>query len=183
MPTTAISCPKARIGNRITDREMVHNLSLLGRKAKVAVNLFIVKRADTGGSQPERFCGNTQTMANGTCFKMHIPITTIAMSADGTLDIADHRERHAGITRKFLPEAQACGRNTLVASVNLLQLTGIGPEPVNAGLKPVYTMRIQVELDRVRTGEISKQPPHRGRQYGRELRHRHRLHSTPKVEC
>jgi hypothetical protein len=36
---------------------------------------------------------------------MHIAITRVTMGADGTLEIADHRERHACVTGEILPEA------------------------------------------------------------------------------
>src|SRR5262245_23780883 len=105
IPTMASSCLKARIGNRITDREMVHHLSLLGRQVEIIVHLVIVKRADASGSESERLRGQIQAVTDGACFEMHIAITTVSMGADGTFDIADHRERHAGVAGEILPEA------------------------------------------------------------------------------
>jgi hypothetical protein len=46
----AISCLKARIGNRITDHERVHDLSLLGRQVEITVYLLIIERADASRS-------------------------------------------------------------------------------------------------------------------------------------
>jgi hypothetical protein len=48
IPGMPISCLQARIGNRITDREMVHHLPLLGRQVEITVHRLIVERADTG---------------------------------------------------------------------------------------------------------------------------------------
>ena len=96
---------RRRIGNRITDREMVHHLSLLGRQVEITVHLLIVERADAGRPQPERFRGEIQAVADGACFEMHIAITTVTMGAGGALEIADHRERHACVTGEILPEA------------------------------------------------------------------------------
>jgi len=86
----ATSYLEARIGNRITDREMVHHLSLLGRQVEIIVHLVIVKRADASRPESERLRGEIQAVTDGACFKMHIAITTVSIGADGTLDIADH---------------------------------------------------------------------------------------------
>ena len=107
---------QARIGNRVADREMVHHLSLLGRHVEIAMHFLIVERADAGGAQPERFRGKIQAVADGAGFEMHIAITTVAVSAGGTIEIADHRKRHAGVPGEILPEAQARGRDALVAT-------------------------------------------------------------------
>ena len=69
------------------------------------MHLLVVERANAGRPQPECFRGEIQAVADSACFEMHIAITTITMGADGTLEIADHRERHAGVTGKILPEA------------------------------------------------------------------------------
>jgi hypothetical protein len=69
MPTIGISCLEARVGNRITDREMVHHLSLLGRQVEITVHLIIVERADAGCPQPERFRGEIQAVADGAASK------------------------------------------------------------------------------------------------------------------
>ena len=85
MLTMAKSSFKARVDNRITDREMIHNLPLLGRQVEVAVHLLIVERADTGGSQPERFRSEIKALADGACFEMRISITAVAVGARGTV--------------------------------------------------------------------------------------------------
>ena len=82
-------------------------------------------------------------MADGARFEMHIAITTITIGAGGTIKIADHRERHACVTGEILPEAQAGGRDALVATLDLLQLRALRPEPVHAGLEPVDAMGVQ----------------------------------------
>ena len=43
---TAALCAEAKIRNRITDREMVHHPSLLGRQIEIAMHLFIIECAD-----------------------------------------------------------------------------------------------------------------------------------------
>lgn len=101
----ATSYLEARIGNRITDREMVHHMSLLGRQVEIIVHLVIVKRADASRPESERLRGEIQAVTDGACFEMHIAITTVSMGADGTLDIADHRERHACVAGEILREA------------------------------------------------------------------------------
>src|SRR5712692_8812283 len=105
MPTMAISCFETRIADRITDGEMVHHLPLLGSQIEIALHRLIVERADAGRPQAECFRGQIQAVADGARFQMHITITTVTMGADGTLEIADHRERHTCVTGEFLPEA------------------------------------------------------------------------------
>jgi hypothetical protein len=89
---------------------MVHHLSLLGREVDV------VKRANAGCRQPEGLCRQIEPVPDSACFKMYIAVTTITMGADGTVEIADHREGDACITGEILPEAQTSGRNALVAT-------------------------------------------------------------------
>src|SRR5437764_6473761 len=161
MPTMAISCLESWIGNRITDRKMVHHLSLVGRQVEITVHFLIIERANASRPQPERFRGEIQAVADGACFEMHIAVTTITMGADGTLKIADHRESHACVTGELLPEAQACGRDALVATPDLLQFGTLRPEPVHTGLQPVDAMGVQIELDETCTGKISRKRPGR----------------------
>src|SRR5438132_14274213 len=103
------------------------------------------------------------------------------MSAEGTLEIADHRERHACVTGEVLPEAQARGRDALVATPDALQLGTLRPEPVYAGFEAVNAMGIQIKLDEPYACKISKQWTGRHSEDGRELGQRHRSPST-KVE-
>jgi hypothetical protein len=105
------------------------------------------------------------------------------MGADGTLDIADHRERHACVAGEILPEAQARSLNALVAALDLLQFGTPLPESVHAGLHPVDAMGVQIKLNERCSGKISRNRPGRHSKDGRELRKRHRLHSTHEIEC
>ena len=73
-------------------------------------------------------------MADSTCLKMHIAITTVTIATSGTIEIADHRKGHAGVTGQVLPQAQTSGRDALVASLHLFQLGTFRPEPVDTGL-------------------------------------------------
>ena len=136
---------------------MVHHLSLLGREVEIAVHLFVVKRANAGCRQPEGFRREIEPVADSAGFKMHIAITTITMGADGTLEIADHREGDACVTGEILPEAQTSGSDALVATPDLLQLSTIGPQPVYTGLQPIDAMSVQIELDETCTGKISRE--------------------------
>ena len=136
---------------------MVYHLSLLGRQVEITVHLIIVERADAGRPKPKRLRSEIQALADGAGFEMHIAITTVSIGAGGTIEIADHRERHACVTGEILPEAQARGRDALVATLDLLQLGALRPEPVDAGLQPIDAMSIQIELDETRAGKISKQ--------------------------
>ena len=52
-----ISCPDARIGDRITNRKMVDDLPLFGPQVEMTMHLIIVEGADTGGTQPECLSG------------------------------------------------------------------------------------------------------------------------------
>jgi hypothetical protein len=52
---------------------------------------------------PSRLRGEIQAVTDGACFEMYIAITAVSMGADGTVDIADHRERHACVAGE--PEA------------------------------------------------------------------------------
>src|SRR5579872_294595 len=178
MPTIAILCRKAVIGNPITDREMVDHLSLLGREVEIAVHLFVIKRANAGCRQPEGFRREIEPVADNACFKMHITITTITMGADGTAEIADHREGDACVTREILPKAQTGGGEALVATPDLLQLSTIRPQPVYTRRQIIDTMGVQIELDKRCTDEIRREWPACDREDCRELRQRHRVHSA-----
>jgi hypothetical protein len=48
-------------------------------------------------------------MADSTCLKMHIAITAVAIATSSTIEIADHRKGHAGVTGQVLPQAQTSG--------------------------------------------------------------------------
>ena len=75
-------------------------------------------------------------MAYGSCLEMHIAITAVTMGAGGAIEIADHRERHACVTGEILPEAEARGRDALVATLDLLQLGTLRPKSVYARFQP-----------------------------------------------
>ena len=156
IPTMAFSSLKARIGDRITNRKVVHHLSPLRRHAEITMHVVIVESADAGGPQPQRFRRQVQALADGARLEMHIAITAVARAAHGTLQIADHRKRDARVARQILPEAQARGRNALVAALDPLQLGALGPEPVHARFQTVDAMRIQIELDEMRAAEIGR---------------------------
>src|SRR5450631_4651187 len=101
---------------------MVYDLSLAGYKVEVTVHLVIVEGTDAGRTQSKCFSGEIQAVANCACFEMRIAITTIAIGASGTIEIADHRKGHAGVTGQVLSEAQTSSRYALVATLHLLQL-------------------------------------------------------------
>src|SRR5438270_7182782 len=149
---------------------MVHHLSLLGGDVEIAVHLFVVKRANAGCRQSECFRREIEPVTDSACFKMHIAVTTIAMGANGTLEIADHRESDVCVTREILPKAQTGGGNALVATPDLLQLSAIRPQPVYTGLQPIDTMGVQIQLDKTCTGEIRREWPACDREDCRELR-------------
>ena len=99
----------------------------------MSAHLIIVEGADTGRTQPKCLSSEIQTLANCAGFKMHIAITTVSKCACGTIEIANHRKGHARVTGQVLPEAQSSGRYALVATLYLLQLGALRPEPVDAG--------------------------------------------------
>src|ERR1017187_8804887 len=113
---------------------MIDDLSLVGFQVEVTVHLIIVKGSDAGCTQPKRFSGEIETLANCACFKMHIAITSVAIGTSGTIEIADHRKGHAGVTGEVLTEAQTSRRHALVATLDLLQPGTFRQEPVDAGL-------------------------------------------------
>ena len=144
--TTAL-CSEAIIGNRITDREVVNYSSLLGRQTQVTMHLFIVESTDTRRTEPERFRGQVQTVAYGSCLEMHVTITAVTMSTRGPIEIADHRERHACVASQVLPQAEASGGNALVATREVLQPGALRGESVNTGLQPAHAMHVQIKLN------------------------------------
>src|ERR1700757_385764 len=99
---------------------MIYNLSLFRPQVKMTVHLIIVEGTDARRTQSKRFSGEVQAVANSACFKMCVAITTVAIAASGTLEIADHRKGHAGVTGQVLPKAQTGGRHALVATPDLL---------------------------------------------------------------
>src|ERR1700678_1823662 len=123
------------------------------------MHLFIVESTDTSRTEPERFRGQVQTVAYGSCLEMHITITAVAMGACSTIKIADHRERHAGITCEILPEAEARGCDALVATLEMFQPGALRRESVYAGLQPAHAMHVQIELNETPGRKISNQRP------------------------
>src|SRR6202051_34024 len=111
---------------------MVYDLSLFGDQLEMTVHLVVVEGTDAGRTQSKCFSGEIQAVANSACFKMRIAITTVAIGASGTIEIADHRKGHAGVTGQVLPEAQTSGHYALVATLHLFQLGTLRPEPVDA---------------------------------------------------
>ena len=109
----------ARIWDRITNRKMIYNLSPFGCQVEMTVHLIIVEGTDARRTQSKRFSDEVQAVANGACFKMHIAITTVAIAASGTLEVADHRKGHAGVTGQVLTKTQTSGRDALVATPHL----------------------------------------------------------------
>src|SRR5271170_4061710 len=154
----------------MTDGKMVYDLSLVGYQVEMTLHLIIVEGADASRTQSKCLSGEIQAVANSACFKMHIAITTVAIAASGTLEIADHRKSHAGVTGKVLPKAQASGRHALVATLGLLQLGTLRPEPVDAGLYPIDAMSIQIEPDEARARKIGRQWQSCNGEDGGELR-------------
>src|ERR1700722_16510224 len=136
---------------------MVYDLSLVGCQVEMTLHLIIVEGADAGRAQPKCLSGEIQAVANSACFKMHIAIAPVTINISGMLEIADHRKCHAGITGEVLPEAQASGRQALVAPLDLLQLGTLRPEPVDAGLQPIDAMSIQIEPNETRARKIGRQ--------------------------
>jgi hypothetical protein len=65
---------------------------------------------------------------------MHIAIATVAIDTSGTIEIADHRKGHAGVSGEVLTETKTSGRRALVATLDLLQLGTFRQQPVDAGL-------------------------------------------------
>src|ERR1035438_1388830 len=124
----------ARIGDRVTDRKMVDDLPLVGYQVEMTVHLIIVEGTDAGCPQSKRFSSEIKCLANSACLKMDIAITTVAIGTSGTIEIADHRKGHAGITGEVLTEAQTSRRHSLVATLDLLQPGTLRQVPVDAGL-------------------------------------------------
>src|ERR1700747_1872260 len=86
---------------------MVYDLSLLGRQVEMTVHLIIVEGTDAGSTEPKCLSGDVHTLANSCGFKMHVAITTVAKYAGGTIEIADHRKDHAGVTARSCPRLRA----------------------------------------------------------------------------
>jgi len=114
----ACSRLKARIGDGITDGEMIHNLALSGRQVEIPVHLLIEKCADAGCSQAECFGSEVQTVPDSARFEMHIAIAAVAMCAGGALQVADHRKRYTGIAGQILTEAEAGCGDALIARLH-----------------------------------------------------------------
>src|ERR1035441_8514338 len=113
---------------------MVYDLSLVGHQVEMTVHLLIVKGTDAGCPQSKRFSCEIKALANSACFKMDKPITTVAIGTSGTIEIADQRKGHAGVTGEALTEAQTSRRHALVAPLDLLQPGTLRQIPVDAGL-------------------------------------------------
>lgn len=182
MPNIAILCRQARVGNWVADREMVDDLSLMGGEIEVPVHLIIVESADAGGPQPECFCREIEPLADSARFKMHVAVSTIAMRANGTVEIGNHREGDAGITGEILPEAQTGSGYTLVTAPDRFQRRIIRPQPVYTGLQAVDPVRIEVELYPTCAREIRGERLACGGEDARELGKRHGMRSTLEVE-
>src|SRR5262245_39007761 len=113
---------------------MVDHLSRCGCQVEMAMYFIIEEGADSCCPQSERFGGEIELLSDGACLQMHITVPAIAVGADGPIHIGDHRECYACVSGEVLPEAQAGGRDALIAGADLLQLGAAGPVAVYAGL-------------------------------------------------
>src|SRR5437868_13237093 len=112
---------------------MVNDLSLRGYQVEILIHLIIVEGTDTGCTQSKRFGSEIKCLTNSACLKMHIAICTVAIITSGTIEIADHREAHAGVTGEVLTEAETSGHHPLIATLDLLQFGIFRQEFVYAG--------------------------------------------------
>jgi hypothetical protein len=77
---------------------------------------------------------NCSSKPNG-CSMPHLwRSRTRSHRCERTIETADHRKGHAGVTGQVLSETQTSGRYALVATLHLLQLGVFLPEPVDTGL-------------------------------------------------
>src|SRR5437763_677270 len=107
---------------------------------------------------------------------MHITVPTIAISVDGALDIADHRECHAGVAGEVLPKAQTSCGDALIAGPDLLQLGELGPVAVHAGVQSIDAVDVEIKLNEPFAADMS-----RGQESG-ELGEQYRSGAALKVE-
>src|SRR6266436_3655990 len=124
----------------MTDCEMVHDLSLIGRQVEIAMHWIVIKGADAGRAQPESFGGQVQTLADRARFEVYTTIAAVAMNAAGAIDIGNHGKRDAGIAREILAETEGRGGDALIARLDEFQFSVPRPVEVDAGVQGVDTV-------------------------------------------
>ncbi len=91
---------KAGVIDRISDREMVDDLALLGREVEIAMHLVVEEGSDSGCAQAQRFGCEIQAMPDSARFEMRVAIASVTVSAGGAVEIADHGKCNAGVFRR-----------------------------------------------------------------------------------
>src|ERR1700683_3046947 len=96
---------ETRIKYRMTDGKMVHDLSLLGRKAQIPVHFIIKERADACGAKTKSFGGKIHSLTDSAGFEMNISIAAVTVNSRSIFEIADHGKRYASVPCQILPQA------------------------------------------------------------------------------
>src|ERR1700690_1420535 len=94
---------QARVANRVTDREVIYDLSLFRTQVQVAVHFVIKECSNACRAKSKSLRSKIQPLTDGTRLEVDVTITTIAEATGGALKIADHGECHASISCQVLP--------------------------------------------------------------------------------
>ena len=84
---------------------MVHDLSLLGRKAQIFVHFVIEEGADASCSKAKSLGGKIHSLTDSAGFEMSVSIAAVTVTAGGAFEISDHGKRHTSVPRQVLPQA------------------------------------------------------------------------------
>jgi hypothetical protein len=113
---------------------------------------------------------------------MHVPISTIAVTAGSTLKIADHGECHTSVARQVLSQTESCRYQALVPFLDFLQLCVRWPVAVNTRRQTFDAMDVKIQVDETSCREIGEEALLCGGENGRKLREGARLAPTPEVK-
>ncbi len=172
----------AWIGNRVTDREMVDDLSLLRCEIEVAVHFIIEERANSCCPESQGVGGKIKTLSDRSRLKMYVAIAAIAMGTDGAINVRNHGKRNARVSGKVLPKAESCCCYALIAGPDLLQLCVLRPISVHAWFQPLDAMYVQVKLNESGVSEIRGKRLGRRGENSRELRKRYGFGPATEIE-
>src|SRR5580704_11997513 len=113
---------------------------------------------------------------------MHVPVSTIAVTAGRTLKIANHGESHTSVAREILSQTESCCYQVLGPILDFFQLCLFRPVAVNTRRQALDAVDVKIELDETGCGEIGEEALLCGGENSRKLREGDRLAPTPEIK-
>jgi hypothetical protein len=121
--------------------------------SQIAVDSVVVEGADTSGLEAHRFGGEIQTVADSAGFEVGKPVAALPELRCGAVQASDHRKGDACVSGEVLTQAQAGGRDSLVAGPKAFAMEK------DAGIEVLYAVDKGVQANEavtVRGGGIQQ---------------------------